>query len=295
VVEVRAAVGPSLEAQRPVPRARKRSVWGLFLLALVPPFVALDRSLPDGAGEGSRLVAGVVALALVFVLAAHAVVKRVSKVRRRARRALSRSGAVSTVAPLVSFHAVSGVLAAACVFLHGGTSVRGGLVGALSIAFWGVAASGVLGAVVYRFLPRRLSRVERTTGLPEDEPKEREALLDRLHAALSGANAAKKELVRRLLVPYAGAWGGSLSLITSGRSLAEEEAALGGRVERALSGHKSERLVGIEGLVRTAVEMRALRARRILRALLRAWLPVHLMGSALLLALLALHVVGALW
>lgn len=294
VVEVRAAMGPSLEAQRPVPRARKRSTWGLFLLALVPPFVALDRSLSGGAGEGPKLVAGVLALFLVLVLAGHAVVKRVSSVRRRARRALSRSGAVSTVAPFVSFHAVSGVLAAACVFLHGGTSVRGGLVGALSIAFWGVAASGVLGAIVYRFLPSRLSRIERTTGLPEDEPKEREALLDRLHAAVSGANAAKKELVRRILAPYGAAWGGTLSLIVSGRSLAEEEAMLTARVARALGGRKSERLAGIDGLVRTAVEMRALRARRLQSVLLRAWLPLHLTGTALLLALLVLHVVGAL-
>jgi Fe-S-cluster-containing dehydrogenase component len=171
VVEVRAAVGPSREAARPEPRARKRSAWGFLLLALVPPFVALDRSLSGGPGDGPRLAAGVLGLVLVLALASHAIVKRVSAVRRRARRALSRSGAVSTVAPFVSFHAASGVLAAASVLVHAGTSVRGGLLGALSMAFWGVAASGVLGALVYRFLPSRLSRIERTASLPEDEPK----------------------------------------------------------------------------------------------------------------------------
>jgi Fe-S-cluster-containing dehydrogenase component len=295
VVEVRAAVGASREAERPSEaRGRKRSAAGLLLLALVPPFVALARSLSGGPGDGPRLEAGVFGLVLVLVLASHAIVKRVSGVRRRARRALSRSGAVSTVAPFVSFHAASGVLAAACVLVHAGTNVRGGLLGALSVAFWGVAASGVFGALVYRFLPSRLSRIERTASLPEDEPKEREALLDRLHAGVSGANAAKKELVRRILAPYGAAWVGTLSLIASGRSLAEEEAALAGRVQRALGGRRSERLADIESLVRTAVEMRAQRARRVQSALLRAWLPIHLMGTALLLALLALHVVGAL-
>jgi Fe-S-cluster-containing dehydrogenase component len=294
VVEVRAAVGPSRDRERPEPRARKRSAWGFLLLTLVPPFVALDRSLSGGPGEGPRLAAGVLGFVLVLVLASHAIVKRASGVRRRARRALSRSGAVSTVAPLVSFHVASGVLAAACVLLHGGTSVRGGLLGALSVAFWGVAVSGVLGALVYRLLPSRLSRIERTASLPEDEAKEREALLDRLHAAVSGTNAAKKELVRRILAPYGRTFSGALSLITSGRSLAEEEAALARRVDRALGGRKSERLLDIDGLVRTAVEMRAQRARRVLSALLRAWLPIHLTGTALLLALLALHVVGAL-
>jgi Fe-S-cluster-containing dehydrogenase component len=294
VVEVRAAVGPSQEAGRPERRARTRSAFGLLLLALVPPVVALDRSLSGGPGEGPRLAAGVLGFVLVLLLASHAIVKRVSGVRRRARRALSRSGAVSTVAPFVSFHAASGFLAAACVLLHGGTSVRGGLLGALSLAFWGVAVSGALGALVYRLLPSRLSRIERTASLPEDETKEREALLDRLHAAVSGANVAKKELVRRILAPYGATWGGALSLITTGRSLAEEEAALAARVDRVLGGRKSDRLLDIAALVRTAVEMRAQRARRVLGALLRAWLPIHLTGTALLLALLALHVVGAI-
>jgi hypothetical protein len=217
-----------------------------------------------------------------------------SRVRRRMRRALGRSGTVSTVAPLVAFHTLTGVVAAACVFLHSGFAVPGGLAGALALAFWGVAASGAFGSVVYRFLPERLSRIERTSSLPEDEPLEREALLDALHAAVSGANPAKKELVRRILLPYAATWGGSLLLVGSGRTLGAEEALLSGRIERVLGGRKSARLTGVEGLVRTAVEMRALRARRVLRVMLRAWLSIHLAGSALALALLVLHVAGAL-
>jgi hypothetical protein len=85
-----------------------------------------------------------------------------------------------------------------------------------------------------------------------------------------------------------------LSLAVSGRALAAEEARLVARVEQILGGQKSERLSGIEELVRAAVEMRALDARRILRVLLRVWLPVHLVGSVLLAALLGLHVLGAL-
>jgi len=294
VVEVRAAVGPKHELARSTRDTRRRPFRRLLFLALVPPFFALERALPEASGHGPRFAFGALAALLVVVLAAHAVVKRVGRVRRRARRALSRSGAVSTVAPLVAFHIVSGVVAAACVFLHAGLRVPGGLLGALALAFWGVAASGAFGAAVYRFLPERLSRIERRSSLPEDEPEEREALLDRLHAAVSGSNPAKKELVRRILLPYAGGWGGTVALVGSGRTLGAEEAALRGRVERALGGRKSERLAGLEGLVRTAVEMRALRARRVFRALLRAWLPVHLALAALLLALLALHVIGAL-
>jgi hypothetical protein len=293
VVEVRAAV-----AARPIERRasrgdRRKSLRRLLLLALVPPAVALARSLPPGAGQGARLAFGVVGAVLVVVLAAHAIIKRVGSVRRRARRALSRSGVTSTVAPFVALHTVSGVAAAVSVFLHAGAEVPRGLAGALVLAFWGVAASGAFGSGVYRFLPERLSRIERRSSLPEDEPEEREALLDRLHAAVSGQNPAKKELVRRVLLPYATGWAGTLSLAASGRTLAQEEAGLVAHVDRVLGGRKSERLSGLEGLIRTAVEMRALRARRSLRILLRAWLPMHLALSALVLALLVLHVVGA--
>ncbi len=293
VVEVRAAVGPKPVARRAEASPRRWLYARALLLALVPPFMALDRSLPSGAGHGPRLAAGVLAALLVLVLGAHAVVKRVSSVRRRIRRVLGRSAAASTVAPLVVLHTLTGVAAAACVFLHAGFVVAGGLAGALALAFWGVATSGALGAVVYRWLPERLSRIERTSNLPEDEPVEREALLDGLHAVVSGANPAKKELVRRILLPYAGAWSGSLALAMSGRTLGAEEASLTTRIERVLGGRKSARLTDLEKLVRTAVEMRALRARRVLRLLLRAWLPVHLAGSALAFVLLVLHVVGA--
>jgi hypothetical protein len=162
------------------------------------------------------------------------------------------------------------------------------------MSFWAVALSGAFGALVYRVLPGRLSRIERRSGLPEDSSEEREALLDRFHAAVSGANPVKKRLARRILLPYGHAAFGGLALALSGRALAVEEARLVARVEQMLGGRKSERLAGLEELARIAVELRALGARRILRAALRVWLPVHLLGSALVVVMLGLHVVGAL-
>ena len=293
VVEVRAAVGRKREAPGQGSPARPGAFRFLASAALVPPLAALERALPKAPGEGARLALGGVGALLVVVLASHAVVKRVARVRRGARRVLGRSGAVSTLSPLVGLHSVSGVAAAACVFLHAGVSGRGGVLGALSLAFWLVAASGVFGAFVYRFLPTRLARVERRSTLPEDAGEEREGLLDALHAAVSGAKPAKKEHDRQVLMPYASRRSGALGLVACGRTLAEEEAALARRIELALGQHRSDRLAGMEQLVRAAVEMRALGTRRLLRSLLLAWLPLHLLGSALVLALLAVHVAGA--
>jgi Fe-S-cluster-containing dehydrogenase component len=294
VVEVRAAVGRKAEVRREPLQRRRLPVRGLLAAGLVPPFVALERMLPAEAGHGARFAAGLVGGALVLLLVSHAVLKRVARVRRKARRALARSGAVSTLSPFVAVHVASGVAAAASVFLHAGFRIPPGVAGALAMSFWAVALSGAFGALVYRVLPGRLSRIERRSGLPEDSSEEREALLDRFHAAVSGANPVKKRLARRILLPYGHAAFGGLALALSGRALAVEEARLVARVEQMLGGRKSERLAGLEELARIAVELRALGARRILRAALRVWLPVHLLGSALVVVMLGLHVVGAL-
>jgi Fe-S-cluster-containing dehydrogenase component len=294
VVEVRAAVGKKDGAKRVRAATRLLPARVVMALALVPPLVALDRSLPGGGGQGARLVAGVLAAALVVGLAGQAAIKRVPSVRHRARRVLSRSSDVSTVSPFVALHATSGWVAFACVFLHAGFSVPEGPLGLLALSFWGVALSGAFGAAVYRALPERLTRLERRSTLPEDEPAQREALLDRLHASVSGANPAQKALVRGFLLPYARSWGGAALLAAGGRALASEEAAVLARIDVVLGGRKSERLAGIRELVLTAVEMRAERARRLLRALLRSWLPLHLALSTLVLVVLALHVAGAL-
>ena len=293
VVEVRAAVGKKEHPKRDRGSSSRRSARVLLWLGIVPPLVALDQSLPGGGGHGARLWLGILGAALVVALSGHAVLKRVPPVRRRVRRAISRPVGVSALSPFVALHVATGGLAAACVFLHAGFFVPGGALGLLALSFWAAALSGAFGAAVYRVLPERLSRLERRSTLPEDEPAEREASLDRLHAAVSGTNPALKELVRGVLLPYARSWSGAFVLAAGGRALAREEAALLARIDAALGGRKSERLTGLRELVVTAVEMRSQRARRILCSLLRGWLPLHLVLCALVLVLLALHVAGA--
>jgi hypothetical protein len=83
---------------------------------------------------------------------------------------------------------------------------------------------------------------------------------------------------------------GPLALLVSGRRLAEEEARLQARIDAMRQGRGQARLSGLAELVRTAVELRALPVRRVLHTLLRGWLPVHIVVSAVTLALLGLHV-----
>ena len=286
LVEVRSVLGT--ERVEPNAGARRRFVPPLAALAFVPPLVALARLGHEL--SGFRFATGVLSGLACCLLALHSLVKRIRRVRDWSRR----------VAPLgagglrraVGFHSLTGALALLLVGSHAGLSVPRGTAGALCIAFWVVALSGGFGALVYRALPPRLARLERRGSLPEDRLAEREELRQSLFDGVSAQNAAVKELARRVLVPYAGAFGGALALVLSGRALAEEEAALERRIETLLGGRRSERLGELGKLVRIAVGLRALRARRLLELLLGAWLPVHAAGVVLLLALLTLHVLG---
>jgi Fe-S-cluster-containing dehydrogenase component/CRP-like cAMP-binding protein/uncharacterized membrane protein YedE/YeeE len=255
-------------------------------------------------GTGPGLGSGVVAAVGMVALLSYAAPKRIVGLwmrRRRARSAARRlaeaaEGAAQPAAPRsqvrgwLTLHLVLGMLTLAAVLGHAGLRLPSNPAGSLALAFWVVSGLGVLGAIGYRLIPRRLARLERRGDLPEDLAAERKALLDRLYMQASGRDELVKAIVARVLVPYSRAPLGSVALVASGRRLADEEARLHLRIDAMRQGRGQARLAGLSELVRTAVELRALPARRVLTALLRGWLPLHIVASAVALALLGLHV-----
>jgi hypothetical protein len=217
-------------------------------------------------------------------------------VRSWARR-LSGSAARSTheasiVKPWLSVHIAVGALAGVAAAAHGGLRFRADWAGALEASFWLTVSSGAWLRAAYSRAPAALSRLERRAGLPEDLATEHAALLDELERQLSGRDELVKRIAERLLVPYARAGLGPYALILSRRSLGEEEARLREEVLALLRGRGAQRLEGLDAALRTAVELRALPARRVLYLALRAGLPLHLLCTAVCLALLAVHVVS---
>jgi len=260
--------------------------------ALLPPLLIWVRV--GGAGARLHLATGVVAGLCCVLLGFHVVARRVPRLRgrllHRTRARAQRHG----LASWRRLHEFGGVAAGFAVVAHAGARMPAGVSGALAVVFWLLTASGVALAVSYRLVPRRLSRLERSGSLPEDHAAERADLEARLFSELTGADRVKKELVRKLLAPYAFGLLGALSLALSGRSVAEERATVGARLERVFGGHRSERLANLAGLVETAVALRALRARRVLEAVLAVWPPLHLVLAILLGVLLVVHLVGVL-
>jgi Fe-S-cluster-containing dehydrogenase component/CRP-like cAMP-binding protein len=166
--------------------------------------------------------------------------------------------------------------------------------GALTIALFIAGLSGIALGVAYAALPKRLSRIERTPLLPEDFAKEKDALSTRLFKSLSGRDPLLKAVADKVLLPYARNPFGPVMLLASGRELRLEQRVLRSRIDDTLEGRGHDRLGGIDELVRTAVELRALPAQRMLTLVLRTLLPIHVVSFMMAIGLLVLHVVNVL-
>jgi hypothetical protein len=196
----------------------------------------------------------------------------------------------SRTRPWLVMHLVVGALAVPCVVLHAGARLPASPAGLLNLGVWLTALLGCAGAVAYRVVPRRLTRLERHGVLPEELRAERAALLDRLYRETTGRTDLVKAIADHILVPYARRPAGWLLLLASGRGVADEERRLRQRIDEVLAGRGADKLAGVDALTRTVVDLRAVPARRALTGALRAWLPLHIAVGAIALLALVAHV-----
>jgi len=293
----------SILGTAPAPAAHKAAApdvrrWivpaaGAATLALAGLAIAMQGTGRWIPGRGPGLAAGVAAAILLLALCAYAIPKRFIRPVKRTRRDPARPLPRSKTRPHFIAHLALGLLLPACVLAHAGARLPASPAGALSIAVLIATVIGGLGALAYRLVPRRLTRIERKGALPEDLAAERDLLLARLHRDAAGTSDLVKALADRLLLPYARAPLGGAALALSGRTLGEEEARLVARIDAALEGRGREKRQGLDRLVKTAVELRALPARRAMTAALRGWMPLHIVAAVVTIALLALHVAMA--
>jgi hypothetical protein len=265
-------------------------LWGFALQSV-------GRWTPGGGLGG---VAGWIAVSAMVGLVGHAVPKRmVGLWMRRRRRGARATGPRASTAPVrsrlrpfVRLHVTLGWVALAAAVAHAGPRLSTNAAGSLYAVWLGVCLLGLVGAAAYRVLPPALSRIERDGALPEDLGSHRAMLVDRLYRDLHGRSDLLKTITQRVLLPYARAPGGWLRLLAARRSLAAERARLRRRIDAMLQGRGESKLAGIDALIRTAVELRALWARRVVTAVLRGWLVPHIVLVAAAVVLLGVHVIA---
>lgn len=277
--------------------------WGLILGAAIAGLglaatgiVMHDRGLLRPGG-GSGYWAGVFAAVVFVMLALYAGPKRLVRfwMQKKKTKDAESTKTTSRVRPQLAIHVALGFVALGLVAAHAPiTSLWPRSAGsALRLAFVTTTFFGLWTALVYRVLPARLARIERTAALPEDFSTARRELMDRLYRDVSGKSDLVKKLFEKILVPYTKHPLGPLFLLLNGRSLRDEEKHLRERIDVVLEGRGKERLAGLDGLVRIVVERRALPVQRFLLFMLRSGLPAHVVTFTLALALLIVHAATA--
>ena len=233
------------------------------------------------------MASGVVAGALVVLLVAYSGVKRMPRALAR----IKAPGALARV--LYVGHLALGMLAMGAAVAHTHGAAPGNVAGALTLAIAIALLTGALGGLLQVLLPPRLARLERGSVLPEELLSRRREIDERIFPQLSGRSEVVKTLYARILRPYRASRLGALLLIATGRRLREEERHLRARAEGLLAGRRSERLDGLDELVRLVVEPRAVGSLRLGTVALRGWRPVHLAATSTAVVLLVAHVIAA--
>lgn len=314
-----AEVAAMLDLADPQTGARRRRIpWGSLAVAacaslgvaIVFAAARVGSSLSPASGVG--YAAGILAALAMLGLLAHALPKRLVKswMRPRAKTSGARALVEDTATPLVRskvrpfylLHLGLGLVLPGLILMHTGPRVPANLGGLLALLSALTLALGGIGAAAYALIPMRLTKLERGGALPEDLVREREVLLDRLQRELSGKSAELKQLAAAHLLPWAREPLGWVTLLASGRELGAAQAVLRERVEDWLPAHlrrdaghphaREQALAGLDALLRTCVELRALPARRVLTAVLRGWLTPHVLATGALIVALIGHVLS---
>lgn len=252
-------------------------------------------------GRGPGWWAGVAAACAMAGLVGYELPKRAGLLRaawrrRRGARAeaprLERPPSTPLPAPRPSYvvHLALGVLAAGLVLVHAPLRPPSSDSGSVALSSFALASlSGLVAALAYALVPRRLSRIEATPLLPEDHARAAEQLERRIFRGLSGKSELVKKIAETILLPYARAPLGPLALLLAGRSLRAERVRLRRTIEAKLEGRGGDKLEGLDELVRAAVEQRALPAQRLAGAALRGVAPLHVASFVIALIGVMVH------
>jgi Fe-S-cluster-containing dehydrogenase component/CRP-like cAMP-binding protein len=193
-------------------------------------------------------------------------------------------------------HIYGGAVAGVVLLVHSGTRTGGALTTLLYIAFDVVIMSGVLGIVSYYVAPRIMTRIEGEPLLIEDLRERRAELRQQSDEILAQSQGWLKDEIRDRVYPRFFSRGflwRQLSRRESLKSsLAQAREEFKERLTRLATEEERDLLLAA---VETAVTARRIDALLLLHSSLRAWIPAHVISTALMLALMLVHIVQVIF
>jgi len=189
-------------------------------------------------------------------------------------------------------HIYIGASAGIVLLLHSGTHTGGVLTTLLYIAFYVVILSGVLGIVCYYVAPRIMTRIEGEPLLVEDLRERRAELRIQSAQILEQSQGWLTDEIRDRIYPRFFSrrflWGQLSRRESLKAAVAQAREEFKERLTRLATDEERGVLISA---VETAVTARRIDALLLLHGLLRVWIPAHVISTALMLALMLVHIV----
>ena len=189
-------------------------------------------------------------------------------------------------------HSYLGVIAAVMIYLHGGTHSGGALTLALMLSFDATILSGIFGILSYTLVPRLLTRIEGSPLLLDDLRARRRELEEELANHIRKAPEVLRKRIMRtvnrrylttsyLLQHYIR----RRSLESAVRSATKRNRPIASKFPEEADRKR------FDSAVEAAVTMRRVDALIYLHRLLKLWLPPHVIATALMIALMIVHII----
>jgi hypothetical protein len=193
-------------------------------------------------------------------------------------------------------HVYVGALAGLILLLHSGTHTGGLLTTFLYLAFDVVILSGLFGIASYIFAPRILTSIEGEPLLIEDLVARREELKGELDEIEKQSEGWLKEEIEEKVVKRFRTLSFLMRQFTHRESLtallADARKPFKERLTRLAT---NEERTLLQRAVETAVTLRRLDALIYLHQILKIWIAPHVVSTALMLALLVVHVIQVVY
>jgi Fe-S-cluster-containing dehydrogenase component/CRP-like cAMP-binding protein len=282
------AVGRNIHKSDPLARAWHIGGALLTLLAAVAVIWGLTRNGFDGVLAGAwltmRWLTGLVGLFGIAIVMTYPLRKQIYRRRAGALRYWMLA------------HVYIGATAGVVLLLHSGTRTGGVLTTLLYIAFYVVVLSGVVGIISYYAAPRIMTRIEGEPLLVEDLAERRAELRTKSDEILEQSQGWLKDEIRDRVYPRFFSRGflwRQLSRRESLKSaLAQAREEFKDRLMRLATEEERDLLISA---VETAVTERRIDALLLLHRSLRVWIPAHVISTALMLALMLVHIVQVIF
>jgi len=189
-------------------------------------------------------------------------------------------------------HSYSGVIAGIVLLLHAGTRTGGLLTTILYVTFEVVILSGVVGILSYLISPRIMTRIEGEPLLIEDLKGRHQELLEEQRAILEKSEGWLRDEILQKIYPRYMSRGFLFRQIRRHEDLkamlAHAREDFKEQITRVATDEERDLLLMA---LETAVTLRRVDALILLHRSMRVWIPAHVISTALMLALMIVHIV----